>query len=86
MQHTCYPCTIISRCRTAKRSNINREITEREREKRRQSEEEGKRERVRERDSGREMSANVGMMSGRGLPRQGEMHDGNTSHTRGACL
>lgn len=30
MQHTCYPCTIISRCRTAKRSNINREITERE--------------------------------------------------------
>lgn len=41
---------------------------------------------VHERDSGREMSVNVGMMSGRGLPRHGAMHDGNTSHTRGACL
>lgn len=31
MRHTCYPCTVISRCRAAKRSNITREITGRQR-------------------------------------------------------
>lgn len=70
MQHTCSRCSIISWCRTMKRSNINREIAARERSRPREDEENTERE-----------SANVGMMSGRGV-----MHDGNTSHTRGACL
>lgn len=32
MRHTCYPCTVISWCRAAKRSNITREITGKQRE------------------------------------------------------
>lgn len=69
MQHTCYPCTIINWCGTAKRSNINREIT---------AAEGGGRTRGTAGEGG-EGSGNVGLMSGRGLSGHGEMHDGNTS-------
>lgn len=54
--------------------------------KHRQNEKEEKRLCVHESDSGREMNTNVGMMSGCGLPGHGAMHDGNTSHSRVACL
>lgn len=68
MQHTCYPCTIISWCRTVKRSNINREITERERETQTEWERRKESVRVHERDSGREIALMWGWWVGVGCP------------------